>query len=158
MKFYFGYNLLFVVSFCINIDNNHEQKRGKKRKLIDYIIETKHVLVMSLHKNFPIKRWLFLMLGCWTITTKADYTKNWCWIMNHPHLFKAQILCEMKITFSNIRFMNNKVPDYRENKSTGFMLAARYISLKRPYQLHIITSKYFVHFILKYIQIVFHNT
>ena len=26
--------------------------------------------------------------------------------------------------------MNNKVPDYRENKSTGFMLAARYISLK----------------------------
>ena len=38
--------------------------------------------------------------------------------------------------------MNNKVPDYRENKSTGFMLAARYISLKRPYQLHIITCKY----------------
>ena len=36
----------------------------------------------------------------------------------------------MKITFSNIRFMNNKVPDYRENKSTGFMLAALYISLK----------------------------
>ena len=37
----------------------------------------------------------------------------------------------MKITFSNIRFMNNKVPDYRENKSTGFMLAARYILLKK---------------------------
>ena len=36
----------------------------------------------------------------------------------------------MKITFSNIRFMNNKVPDYRENKSTGFMLAALYILLK----------------------------
>ena len=37
----------------------------------------------------------------------------------------------MKITFSNIRFMNNKVPDYHENKSTGFMLAARYILLKK---------------------------
>ena len=29
--------------------------------------------------------------------------------------------------------MNNKVPDYRENKSTGFMLAALYILLKKPY-------------------------
>ena len=54
--------------------------------------------------------------------------------------------------------MNNKVPDYRENKSTGFMLAARYITLKGHINFILLQSNNFVHLILKYIQIVFHYT
>ena len=56
--------------------------------------------------------------------------------------------------------MNNKVPDYRENKSTGFMLAALFHFTKKT----ILTFYYYkqiqivIHFILKYIHIVFHYT